>query len=210
MFSPETISLLTSLGTILLAIAAFVGIFYPRILLYWLRPRLKLTPALLENGKEGLQFKITNTGRSPSHNTIATIGFKDESDVSLGIWSPPWKLFSGGFPGVSNGLTEATYVGVTVYPGQTLTLRGIELIDIPSTSIRLMGLNAPPYLMGFGSLPSIFWAISSLPNSITAPLKANKRYRITVSLFYEETKKKVTSKFVIAYDSKLGVLTLLK
>lgn len=80
MFSPETISLLTSLGTILLAIAAFVGIFYPRILLYWLRPRLKIMALLLEKGRDGLQFKITNTGLSPSHNTVATIGFKDESD----------------------------------------------------------------------------------------------------------------------------------
>jgi hypothetical protein len=64
--------------------------------------------------------------------------------------------------------------------------------------------------MGFGSLPSIFWAISSLPNSITAPLIANKRYTITVSLFYEETKKIVTSNFVITYDTKSGILTLLK
>ena len=210
MLSLETISLLTSLGTILLAIDAFVGIFYPRILLYWLRPRLKLTPVLLNNGKDGLQFKITNTGRSPSHNTIATIGFKDDSDSSLGIWSPPWKLFSGGFPGASNGLKEATYVGVTVYPGQTLTLRGIELIDISSLSMHLMGLNAPPYLMGFDSMPPMFWTISSEEDGIIASLKANERYTITVSLFYEETKKTVTSNFVIAYDSKLEGLTLLK
>lgn len=210
MFSPETISLLTSLGTILLAIAAFVGIFYPRALLYWLRPQLKLMPVLLENGKNGLLFNITNNGRSPSHNTIATIGFKDDSDSNLGIWSPPWKLYSGGFPGVSNGLRETTYVGVTIYPGQTLTLRGVELIDIPSTSVHLMGLNAPPYLMGFSSWPPIFWALSSLPNQITAPLKANKRYTITVALFYEETKKMVASTFAIAWDAKLGALTLLK
>lgn len=207
MFSTETISFLTSIGTILLAVAAFVGIFYPRILLYWLRPRLKLAPILLENGKGGLLFEITNTGRSPSHNTIGTIGFKDESDSIIGIWSPPWKLFSGGFPGVSNGLKEATYVGVTIYPGQTLTLKCLELIN---TSKSLMGLNAPPYLEGFSSWPPIFWTTDSLPNGIKAPLKTDETYTITVSLFYEESKKAVISNFVLTYDSKLMALTLLK
>ena len=210
MISPETISLLTSLGTILLAIAAFIGIFYPRVLLYLLRPQLKITPVLLENGKNGMLFNITNNGLSPSHNTIATIGFKDDSGSSLGMWAPPWKLFSAGFPGVGNGLKEATYVGVTVYPEQTLTLRCLELIDIPSTSIHLMGLNAPPYLMGFSSWPPIFWALSPLPLQIKPSLKADQRYTITVSLFYEETKKMVSSSFIIVWNTKSMKLTLLK
>ncbi len=209
MLSVETVSLLTGLGTILLAIAAFVGIFYPRILLYWLRPRLKLTPVLLKNGRDGLQFNVTNSGRSPSHYTVATISFKDDSGSILGVWTPPWKLFSGGFPGVSNGLVEATYVGVTIYPGQTLTLRGVELIYTPPLATGLMGLNAPPYLMGFSSLPPVFWTASSLSKDITAPLKADERYTVTVSLFYEETKKKLTSNFFITYDSKFGGIILL-
>ncbi len=108
---------------------------------------------------------------------------------------------------MSNGLKEATYVGVTIYPGQSLTLRGIELIDIPQ---RIIGLNAPPYLMGFGSFPPVFWAPTSLPNKITAPLKANERYTLIVSLYYEEAKKPVISNFIIAYDSKSTLLTLIK
>ncbi|MGC8516102.1 MAG: hypothetical protein ACP5OC_08225 [Thermoplasmata archaeon] len=205
----EELQLLTAFGTILLAIAAFVAIFFPKIDAHFRRPNFEIQLELKDEGRNGLSFIITNKGKSPSHNTVATLRILKSGRDLVGQWNPPWKLFSSGFPGVSNGLIEATYVGITIYPGQSVELFAFEKI-YGAPDAPLMGLNAPPYLKGFGTWPPVFWAINKLPPNVTAPLSPEEKYVVTMSLFCEELQKRVSASFNIKWDQEKSAVTLLK
>ena len=180
MISTEELQFLSAIGTLLLAIAAFIGVFYPRIIAFFYRPKIEILPEIIGIGDGGLKFSVNNIGKSPARKTIATIKVVTYQGDVLGQWIPPWKLYSNS----KEGMIEVKYDSTTIYPGQRVYLGGFERLDIDNNPV--IGLNAPPYIVGARNFPDIYWEFSPLSNGEQAPLKKEENYFVTISVYCEE------------------------
>lgn len=123
----------------------------------------------------------------------------------IGQWNPPWKIYSTGFLGVSNGLVETTYNGITIYPGQSVELFAFEKMDM-GRGFSIMGLNVPPVLARFSKWPPIFWEISNLPTNVKTPLTPAENYTTRLSLYCEELAKRINASFNIKWDQRPKII----
>lgn len=208
MILTEQLQLLTAIGTLLLAIAAFIGVFYPKINAFLNRPKIEILPENTFLGKNGLNISVTNIGKSSAHKAIATVKIVTDQGDTLGQWIPPWKLYSVGITGINNGLIEAKYDSTTIYPGQKVYLGGFEKLDIDGNSV--IGLNAPPYSVGNLIWPAIYWEITPLPNGVKAPLEKEKNYFVTISVYCEENSHGVSLIFEMKWSNVTNGIILEK
>jgi len=199
----EDVQLLSAIGTIALSIAAYLGLIYPYVHLKRIKPIFVITIDPIDEGKKGMNFSIFNVGKSSAHQTTAILKMIDaKTGYTLGQWFLPWKMYSQGFLDMGKGLTEAKYDPITIYPGQRADLRAFEVINIHGN--QLMGLNAPPYLMGHDAPPAVFWSLGLSPHttSIQANLQVNHAYVVYISLYCDELSEGTVKMFVIQWDEK--------
>ena len=70
----DLIPLLTAIGHVILAVAAFLGIFFPRIRLWMMRPRLRISVDPIDKG--GIQFKVYEIGYLPLNREESSLLFQ--------------------------------------------------------------------------------------------------------------------------------------
>ena len=208
----------TAFATLILAIVTVVAILKEPFSKWFNEPKILILPNPEDQGRSGVSFKVTNEGRTSLHGVkaylrvfpyeqvIASAGSPYESKNVDKIpllegfqWPLPWKLYSAGYPGLEKKLVESTYTGVTIFPGQTITLRGFERMEFGQSTV--MGLNAPPFLEGEENShwPPLFWGTGKVDNTVKPNLQPNEKYGFAVAVFCEELKWSIERHFLISW-----------
>ena len=208
----------TAFATLILAIVTVVAILKEPFSKWLNGPKIAILLDTEDEGRSGVSFKIANEGRSsvngvkaylkvfPYEQMLASLRNPSELKnidknplLKESQWQIPWKLYSAGYPGLEKRLVESTYTGITIFPGQTVKLRGFERMKFGQSTV--MGLNAPPFLEGEEnpSWPPLFWETGKADDAVKPNLKSNEKYAFTVSLFGQELKWSIQKRFIISW-----------
>ena len=219
----------TAFATLILAIVTVVAILKEPFSKWLNRPKIVILPDPEDEGRSGVSFKIANEGRSSVNGVKAYLKVFPYGQILASVrnsselrdidkipllnerqWPIPWKLHSAGFPGLEKRLVESTYTGITIFPGQTVKLRGFERMEFGQSTV--MGLNAPPFLEGEEnpSWPPLFWETGKADDAVKPNLKSNEKYAFAVSLFGQELKWSIQRRFIISWvqsesDGRLNI-----
>jgi len=197
----EYIRIISIFTTIFLGLVALFGIFYPRIHSHKIRPILEITIEPINEGKKGMNFRIYNNGKSPAHNTIATLRLIDyENGPIIGQWNTPWETYSIEFSGTVERIMDGRYGGLNIYPGQMATSKAFQILSI--SSYQVLGLNSLPYRPGGNWWPIVFWKLDKLPDGIEPTLQPNHPYVVYLSLYCEEFSGPTSKMIILNWDGK--------
>lgn len=197
----DYIQILSALATMFVGMVAIYGIFYPRIIAHRNRPKLTIAIEPIDESKKGLDFKVYNFGKTPAHDTVATLRMVDAEDgSSIGQWTIPWIAYSIEFSGTVERIMDGNYGPITIYPEQRINLHAFEILNIGPHQI--LGLNTLPFRNGSGFWPPAFWKLERLPENVVPTLLQNHKYAVYIDIYCEELPEATTKMTIISWNGK--------